>query len=140
MDDTLTRIFEDLVARVSGPVHFRVILQPLMASIFAFLDARSDAHDGRSPYFARLVTDPEHRRPLLRSRWKSVRKLHVLAPVLDAVHYFRVLRWFYPFEALLVAFILAIIPYVALRGILNRLTFRKSRGGTWKPGDVVKGK
>ena len=122
MDDTLTRIFEDLVARVSGPVHFRVILQPLMASIFAFLDARSDAHDGRSPYFARLVTDPEHRRALLRSGWKSVGKIFVLAIILDVVYQLWVLHWFYPGESLIVALVLAIVPYLLLRGTVNRLS------------------
>jgi len=140
MNDILTRIFDDLVGRVSGPMHFRVFLQPLMASIFAFIDARSDTRDGRSPYFATLVTDPEQRRALLRSGWKSVGKVFIIAIALDAVYQFWVLRWFYPFEALLVAFILAIIPYVALRGLLNRLTLRKRRDGTWKPGDVLKSK
>ena len=32
------------------------------------------------------------------------------------------LRWFYPGEAMLMAIILAIIPYLAFRGPVNRLT------------------
>jgi len=131
MHDMLTRIYDDLVGRVTGPMHFRVFLQPLMASIFALMDARSDARDGRSPYFATLVTDPEQRRALLRSGWKSVGKVFIIALALDAVYQLWVLRWFYPVEALLVAFILAIIPYVALRGLLNRLTLRKRRDGSF---------
>ena len=45
-----------------------------------------------------------------------------MAVVLDGVYQFLVLRWFYPGEALLVAIILALIPYVLIRGLFTRLT------------------
>ena len=35
MEDLLNRIFENLIDRVSGPMKFRLVLQPLMAAIFA---------------------------------------------------------------------------------------------------------
>ena len=35
MEEWLTRIFENLIDRVSGPMKFRLILQPLMAVVFA---------------------------------------------------------------------------------------------------------
>jgi hypothetical protein len=125
MEDILARIFENLVDRVSGPMHFRVIMQPLMALIFAVRDGMKDAHEGRVPYFWSMFSDPGHRRDLLRSGWKSVGKIFIIALILDAVYQYIELRWFYPVEALLVAFILAIIPYVLLRGPVNRLIHRK---------------
>jgi hypothetical protein len=125
MEDILARIFENLVDRVSGPMHFRVIMQPLMALIFAVKDGMKDAREGRVPYFWSMFTDPGHRRDLLRSGWKSVGKIFIIALILDAVYQYIELRWFYPVEALLVAFILAIIPYVLLRGPVNRLIHRK---------------
>jgi hypothetical protein len=125
MEDILTRIFENLVDRVSGPMHFRVIMQPLMALIFAVKDGMKDAREGRVPYFWSMFSDPGHRRELLRSGWKSVGKIFIIALILDGVYQYIELRWFYPVEALLVALILAIVPYVLLRGPVNRLTPRK---------------
>jgi hypothetical protein len=121
MQDTVTRIFENLVGRLDGPLHFRLIVQPLMAIIFAIRDGRKDSHEGRVPYFWALCTKPGHRRDLLRTGWKSVGKIFILAIILDAVYQFIVVRWFYPFETLLVALILAIIPYLLFRGPVNRL-------------------
>ena len=43
MDDMWTRLTHDLIARVSGPMKFRLVLQPLMASIFAIRAGLRDA-------------------------------------------------------------------------------------------------
>jgi hypothetical protein len=51
VDDTLTRIWTDLVARLTGPFAFRFILQPVMGLIFAWRDGVQDAKAGRPPYF-----------------------------------------------------------------------------------------
>jgi hypothetical protein len=125
MEDILARFFENLVGRVSGPMQFRLILQPLMAIIFAIRDGRNDARSGRAPYSWQLFTDPEHRRELIRSGWKSVAKVFIMAIIIDAVYQYIQLSFFYPVEALMTAFILAIIPYLLLRGPVNRLMRRK---------------
>jgi len=65
---------------------FRLVLQPLMAVIFAIKDGRKDAREGQTAYFWALFTDPVHRRDMLRSGWKSVGKIFVFAIVLDAVY------------------------------------------------------
>lgn len=127
MEDILTRFFENLADRVSGPMKFRLVLQPLMAVIFAIKDGMKDAHEGRVPYFWAMFTDPGHRREMMRNGWKSVGKIFILALILDAVYQLMVLRWFYPGEAVVVAFILAIVPYVVLRGPVNRFTPRKGK-------------
>ena len=55
-----------------------------------------------------------------------------LAFVLDVVYQVIVFRWVYPFESLAVSIILAILPYVLLRGLVNRIAriwvHPKSRG------------
>jgi len=127
MEEMLTRFFEDLVARVSGPMHFRLVLQPLMAIIFAIRDGRKDAREGRPAFFWAIFTNSGHRRDLLRSGWKSVGKVFVIALVLDAVYQFITVRRFYPVEALMVALVLAIVPYLVLRGPVNRLIPRKGK-------------
>jgi hypothetical protein len=127
MQDTLSRIVENLAGRVHGPMNFRFIVQPLVAIFFAIRDGRADAREGKAPYFWSLFTEPLRRGEMLRHGWKSVGKIFIVALVLDAGYQLYVLRWFYPGEALLVAFFLAIVPYVLLRGPANRFasTLRK---------------
>lgn len=62
VEEILNRIFEGLIGRVSGPMKFRLILQPLMAIIFAVRSGLQDAKEGRPPYFWALFTQPDHRR------------------------------------------------------------------------------
>ena len=80
------------------------------------------------PYFWALFTSPEHRRELLREGWKAVGKIFVIAVVLDAVYQFITVRWFYPGEALVTAVALALVPYLVLRGPVNRLWPPKAGG------------
>lgn len=116
----LGRTVPDLIARLDGPLHFRFVFQPLMAAVFAIRDGRRDSRAQRKPF--RLITDPAQRRQVLLTSWKSVGKVFVIALILDAVYQFKVFRWFYPGQALLVALFLAIVPYLVLRGPVNWLT------------------
>jgi hypothetical protein len=125
MEDIWMRIVENLSDRVSGPMKFRLLLQPVMASIFAILSGLKDARAGKPPYFWSLVTDPTHRADMLKDGWKSVGKVFVLALVLDVVYQIIVLRFVYPGEAIIVAFVLAILPYLILRGLVTRLARKK---------------
>jgi len=121
MDDTFTRMINDLFSRLDGPLHFRFFLQPAMATFFAIRDGLHDAREGRPAYFWSLFTGSEHRRDLLRNGWKSVSKIFILAMVLDVIYQLIALRWFYPVEALLVAAVLALVPYLLIRGPVNRI-------------------
>jgi len=125
MDEIVTRVFENLVARIHGPMNFRLLLQPLMAIIFAIRDGRKDGHEGRLPYFWALFTERGHRKDLLRSGWKSVGKVFVIALILDGVYQFITVKWFYPGEAVATALLLAIVPYLMLRGLVNRFTGKR---------------
>jgi hypothetical protein len=124
MEEIITRIFENMVGRVHGAMHFRIYAQPAMAAIFAIVDGKKDAREGRVPYFWSLFTEPGHRSALLRNGWKSVGKIFIVALALDAVYQAIELHWFYPGEALLTAFLLAIVPYLLLRGPVNRIMAR----------------
>jgi len=121
MDDIWMRIAGDLAARVSGPMKFRLVLQPVMAAIFAIRAGLADARAGKTPYFWTLVSDPAQRAYMLRDGWKSVGKVFVLALVLDVVYQIIVSRFVYPGEAIIVAFVLAIVPYLILRGLVTRV-------------------
>ena len=121
MSDTISRIVENLIARTEGPLHFRLMLQPVMAMVFAFIDGRKDAKAGRPPYFWSMLRTPEHRVEMMKDGWKSVGKVFILALVLDAIYQFIVQRFIYPGEAIITAFILAILPYLILRGLVTRV-------------------
>jgi hypothetical protein len=117
------RVIENLIGRLDGPLHFRFIFQPLMAMYFAIRDGRRDALEGRRPL--RFLTQPGQRREVLLSSWKSVGKVFIFSLILDAIYQFQVFRWFHPLEALLVAVILAVLPYSLVRGPVNFFTRRK---------------
>src|SRR6195256_2284562 len=124
MDNMWERIGSQLVARISGPMKFRLVLQPVMASFFAIRSGLADARAGKPPYFWALLSDPGQREDMIKDGWKSVGKVFVLALVLDVVYQIIVLRFVYPGEAIMVAFVLAIAPYLILRGLVTRVARR----------------
>ena len=121
IEEVFMRVWTNLIGRVGGPLTFRLILQPCMAIFFAIRDGLQDARQGRPAYFWALFTEPAHRRDLLREGWKAVAKVFVIAFIIDVIYQLIVLRWVYPGEALLTAFILAFVPYLLVRGPVNRL-------------------
>src|SRR6185436_902125 len=80
-----------------------------------------DAREERPAYFYSLLTDPANRRSRLREGFKAVARVFVFAIIMDLFYQVIVLRWFYPGEAVVVAFVLAFLPYILLRGPVNRI-------------------
>lgn len=128
MEDWLARIWENLGGRIDGPLSFRLTLQPVMAIFFAIRAGLKDARRGRPAYFWTILTCADERRALLHEGWKDVMKVFLLALVLDVVYQLIVFRWLYPLELLIVAVLLACVPYLLVRGPANRIaTFLRLR-------------
>jgi hypothetical protein len=125
MDHSWDRVGTQLIARVSGPMKFRLVLQPCMAAFFAIRSGLADARAGKPPYFWTMVSDPNERANLLKDGWKSVSRVFILAIVMDVVYQIIELHFVYVGEAIIVAFILAILPYLLLRGVVTRIARRK---------------
>jgi hypothetical protein len=125
MDDVITTFVTDMIGRVDGQMKFRLVLQPLMATLLALRDGRRDALAGRVPYDWALLTEPAERHELLEAGWKGVSRVFILAFLLDVVYQFIVLHDFYPVQALFTGLLLAVVPYAILRGPFNRLTRHK---------------
>lgn len=121
MEDVFLRTWENLLGRVSGPLAFRLVLQPAMALYFGIRDGLADADAGVPPYFWSVFTDRGQRRALLREGWHAVAKVFSLALAIDVIYQLLVIRFVYPGEAVLVAFLLAVVPYLAVRGPANRI-------------------
>jgi hypothetical protein len=126
MDDMWMRFADNLIDRVSGPMKFRLVLQPVMAAVLAILAGLKDARAGKPPYFWALVTSPGHRADMVKDGWKSVGRVFILALVLDVAYQIVVLHFVYPGEAVIVAFILAIAPYLILRGLVSRIASKET--------------
>jgi hypothetical protein len=135
IQEILTRFWDQLIAQPSGPLAFRFILQPLMATILAIRDGSKDARAGRSLYTWAILTDPAHRASYLREGLKRVTRVIIFALVMDAIYQFIVLRWFYPGEALVTAFLVAVLPYLLIRGPAARIARRlnQDRASYHKP-------
>jgi hypothetical protein len=125
MDEIVMRFIENLNDRITGPMKFRALLQPAMAAFFAIRAGLSDARTGKPPYFWSLFTDPAHRADLLKDGWKGIGKVFIIALILDVAYQIMVLKFVYPGEAIYVAFVLAILPYLILRGLTTRLARKK---------------
>jgi ABC-type polysaccharide/polyol phosphate export permease len=57
----------------------------------------------------------------LRQGWKDVGKVFLLAAILDVVYQLMVHRGVYILELMITAVTLAIVPYILLRGLINRI-------------------
>ncbi len=115
---------------------FRLLLQPAMAAFFAIRSGLADARAGKTPYFWCLLSDPAQRVAMIKDGWKSVSRVFILAVVLDVVYQIIVLRFVYPGEAIIVAFILAILPYLILRGLVTRFA-RKKNAASARPANTT---
>ena len=124
MRDMLIRALMNITDRVGGPMTFRIILQPLMATLLAVRAGLKDAQTGRPPYLWTILTDPSQRADLLHEGWKSVARVFVLAIVMDVIYQLIVVGWVYPLELILVAVLLAVVPYLLIRGPVNRIVSR----------------
>lgn len=123
-----SRLWANLIGRIGGPLTFRLFIQPTVAAFFAIRAGLKDAQVGRVPYGWAIFTDQTNRQDLLREGWKDVAKVFVIAVAIDFVYQIIELRWFYLEEALIVAAILALIPYLLLRGPANRIARHCQRG------------
>ncbi len=121
MGELFARMCREIAARPSGPMAFRFYLQPAMAILAAVHGGLKDAREGAPAYFWSLFVDRQNRRARLREGFRAVRNVFVLAILMDLVYQAFVIKAFRPVEALDVAILLAILPYLCVRGPVNRV-------------------
>jgi hypothetical protein len=124
VDEILKRVWENLIGRSTGPMNFRLIIQPLVASFLAIRSGLKDAREGRPAFLWSVATDPSYRPAFLRHAWKDVGKVFLIAVVLDAIYQLLVQRGVYVLELLIVAIMLAVVPYLLIRAPVNRAARR----------------
>jgi len=114
-------LLQDLLARPTGTMMFRFILQPTMAALAAFRDGMRDARLGRAPYLWTVFTSKEERRGRLYEGLLSTASIILLGLIMDTIYQFIVLKTFYGGQAVIIALLLAFLPYVLLRGPIARI-------------------
>jgi hypothetical protein len=121
MGEAFRQAWEDLFGRIDGPMSFRLIMQPVVATFLAIRAGWADAREGRPIFFWTLARDPAQTRVMLRNLWRIAGKVFLVALVLDAIYQIIVLHWFYPLQALIVSTLLALVPCMVVRAVGNRI-------------------
>jgi len=127
VEEALGRGWEDLIGRSVGPMTFRLIMQPAMAVLFAIRAGLRDAREGQPPFLWALYANPDRRRELWRQARNDVGNVFILALALDAIYQVIVHSGIYALELLLTATILALVPYVIVRGLVTVTHFARRR-------------
>ena len=115
----------ELAQRASGPVHLRLILQPLLAVLFAVKDGRKDAEKDAHPYISALLFKPGERRERIGEAWSSAGTVFCVAFILDCVFQYLTAGSIKALEALGIAIILCAVPYTVVRGPISRIARSK---------------
>jgi hypothetical protein len=126
--EVFERIWRNMIDRTGGAMTFRFFLQPIMASIAALFDGVKDARAGRSYYLRTILTDPAKRTGRLHEGLISTARVILLGLCMDVIYQFIEFETFHPAEAVIIALLLAFVPYVLLRGPVARIA-------RWRLGD-----
>ena len=115
------QFWHDLIERPDGPMRFRFVLQPVIATVVAIRDGLEDARAGRSPYLATVLGNRQERIGRLREGLNATARIIALGLVMDVIYQAVVFKTFYPDQALVVALVLAFVPYLIIRGVIARI-------------------
>ena len=125
MNDFFSHAIEQLVGRRSGPLHFRFIVQPVMAAVLAVRAGLRDAATNEPPYLSVALRDPSRRRERINSGWQDIGMVFIVALAMDVTYQIAVLGRVHAVQALIVALGLSIVPYIAVRGPVTRFERRR---------------
>jgi hypothetical protein len=85
---------------------------------------------GHAAYGWAILSDPVRRHYLLREGSKEIAKVFVVAVIIDLIYEIIVFHAIYVGQSMIVAVAVALVPYVLIRGPINRIVRRGHRGRT----------
>ena len=130
MQNLSTTVLDKIVARLTGEMSFRFMLQPAIAVFLGIRDGMMDAKASTPPYIADLIFSPKDRERQLKSAFHRLLTPIIVATVLDAIAQHLIFGHINPLGALLVGTFVMGIPYALARGVSNRIaTGLRSRNG-----------
>jgi hypothetical protein len=128
LEETVTRGWENLVGRLSGPMSFRCLMQPAMAIFFAVRAGLKDARQNNPTFLGCAISNPGSWRARMRLSWKDVGTVFVIAVILDAIYQISMHSGVYALELLITATFLALVPYMVFRDLVARVARRVGVG------------
>jgi hypothetical protein len=128
MEEYLRQVWHMIAGRQHGPFAFRLVLQPLASALIACRAGWRDARAGRPAFGWAVLTNPVDRHELLWQGWKELTRVFAIAVIVDLVYEVIVFHRIYPGQSLIVAAILALLPYPLFRGVVNRVVRRLCPG------------
>ena len=102
-------------------MYFRLFLQPLIAFIFGIRAGFRDVREHKPPFFWSQAFIPTNRDNLRQQAWKDIGRLLIAAIILDLIYEVMALHMVYPGESVVVAFLLAVVPYMVVRSGVTRI-------------------
>ncbi|WP_291153784.1 hypothetical protein [Hyphomicrobium sp.] len=121
------RFWADIFGRTDGPMTFRFFLQPTMAAIAAVHDGLRDARSGHKAFFWTALWDPSQPAGRLREGLTATARIMLLGIAMDVLYQHQVFDRFYPAEAVMIAILLAVVPYFIVRWLVELVARRKLR-------------
>jgi hypothetical protein len=90
-----------------------------------------DARSGRAAYGWAILTKTADRNDLLKEGWRELTRVFLIAVIIDLIYELIVFHEIHPVQSLIVAAVLALLPYPLFRGLVNRIVrrWRQSRDG-----------
>jgi len=130
MDSFLDKFADGIMARITGPMSFRFMIQPCVAIILGIRDGIMDAKAGTLPIIADFIFNPEDRKENFKSALKSLTKPIIIGTVLDMVAQYLIFQHIRIIPAAIVGVFVMAVPYVLARGLTNRIVTLKKAGET----------
>lgn len=114
-------ILDKLAERLTGPMHFRFILQPLVAILLGIRDGRLDAEAGNPPFVLEWFFSPQNRSEQIQSALKTLMKPVLFGIILDSLAQYILFKHINPGGAFMVGTFVMAVPYSLAREITNRI-------------------
>ncbi|HXI22722.1 MAG TPA: hypothetical protein VNG71_02525 [Pyrinomonadaceae bacterium] len=73
-----------------------------------------------------IYKDSGARLSLIKNGWQDIARVFTLAIAIDLIYQIVVIGWIYPLETLALAVIVAVLPYLVVRGLTNRAARSKT--------------
>jgi hypothetical protein len=121
MHDVLARGWADFLERMDGPLHFRFVVQPLVAMLLGARAGLRDARAGEAPFLRAVLDCPDRRGDRVKDALRDLASVIVVAAVLDAAYQVAVHHGIFLFELVFTVAALALVPYLLVRGPTARL-------------------
>ena len=115
------RFWADIFGRVGGPMAFRFILQPGMAFVAALHDGIKDARYGHKSFFWNVREGSLQQSGRLREGLIATARVALIGLSMDVIYQFKEFDRFYPAEAVMMALLLAVLPYFIFRWIVENV-------------------